>query len=157
MASTAQLAQLIRDSLVNVADDNKGIGLMEVPCLPFYNVKIGETNYEGEFGQWSASITQKITEVQVEVTVGTMASDENPYATLDTAVQNVIAQVNRITDRDANGNSLAETSLAQMWNDIGGVQTGTASLTDYEISDQENEVRSLTCTVIIQVQHRGEG
>ena len=156
MATTAELAQLVHDSLVSVAADNKGIGKSIVKALPFYNVTIGNTEYEGTDGDFGHGLISKVTEVMVRVTIEAEHEFPNPYSVVDTETEKIIADMNRIRGSDSQGRFASTTEVSQTAKDIGVVDMWVAGIQDYGISDIETDEKSIGCAVLLMFRHRGE-
>ena len=158
MATDAQLTTLLLEALTQVPDNNKAIDIAEVPSehLPFFNIRVDETAYEGNNGQYSSSITQKQTGIFVEITIGTTHGEENSYEVLSRETRKVVAAVYSLTGRDAAGNAVPSTPFSDRVRSIGIVDMWIEGQKDYEAPSELPSMKSLGCDVGIQIKHRGE-
>ena len=130
-----QLAKWLHDNLSTSA---KGIGRSQPPTAPYVNITLTSSEYEGEDGVISASITQRQTRLSLMVVVAVNAKDVNPYEELDTIIGRIISEVNAMPRP-------SEAKIVDVWAE------GT---TDYAQGETDTKQQFVAATLGVAVRHR---
>ena len=140
MWNPSQLADFILAGLSDVAAA-KGIGRSNPPQYPYSNLEVVSSDFEGENGVVSASITERVTNLRLVSVIQTNQQDANPYTALDNMLKRQVDEVNALAR-----NKPADSDIVDLY--VGGV-------TDYTTAgDKDSELQSVAAAIDIYVRHR---
>ena len=139
MWNPSQFAGLILGALSAAAED-KAIGRVHAPHTPFTNVEVVSSEAEGNDGEVSASITQWLTTLRVNVIVSAEHQSGNPYTDLDAIVAQSIADIQDIGDSTPA--------------DAGVVDLFVTGRTEYDVGEIETKEQFVAAAINVSVRHR---
>ena len=141
MWNPSQIADFILAGLSD-ADTAKAIGRAEPPeeTRPFSNLEVVSSEFEGENGVVSSSITERLTTLRLITTTTQPHLSANPYAALDTILHRQVDEINALA-RNKPANS-------------GIVDLYVRSVTDYDTDGAQAKEQGAWAAINIVVRHR---